>query len=139
MRASLAVFAGYLIFAGSAALLFRLTKVDPHSPAAVGFELLTIVYGVAFALLGGFVTGKIAQSTDLNCGIALALLIALGATVSMICSPRRGGAVDPNRCVALVCAGIACRRLDPPTMTMRGLPPSFRTAIQQKRLPLVGG
>jgi len=90
MRAFLAVFAGYLIFAGSAVLLFRLTKVDPHSPAAVGFQLLTIVYGVAFALLGGFVTGKIAQRTDLNCGIALAFLIALGATVSMIARPGAG-------------------------------------------------
>ena len=91
MRAFLAVFAGYLIFAGSAVLLFRLTKVDPHSPAAVGVQLLTIVYGVAFALLGGFVTGKIAQRTDLNCGIALAFLIALGATVSMMARPGAGG------------------------------------------------
>ena len=90
MRAFLAVFAGYLIFAGSAVLLFRVTKVDPHSPAAVGFELLTIVYGFAFALLGGFVTSKIARPTDLNCGIALALLIALGATVSMIARPGEG-------------------------------------------------
>ena len=90
MRAFLAVFAGYLIFAGSAVLLFRVTKVDPHSSAAVGFELLTIVYGVAFALLGGFVTGKIARRTDLNCGIALALLIALGATASMIARPGAG-------------------------------------------------
>ena len=90
MRAFLAVLAGYLIFTGSAVLLFRVTKVDPHSPAAVGFELLTIVYGIAFALLGGFVTGKIARRTDLNCGIALALLIALGATVSMIARPGEG-------------------------------------------------
>ena len=90
MRAFLAVFVGYLIFAGSAVVLFGVTKVDPHSPAAVGFELLTIVYGVAFALLGGFVTGKIARRTDLNCGIALALLIALGATVSMIARPGEG-------------------------------------------------
>ena len=90
MRAFLAVLAGYLIFAGSAVLLFRVTKVDPHSPAAVGFELLTIIYGIAFALLGGFVTGKIARRTDLGCGIAIALLIALGATVSMIARPGEG-------------------------------------------------
>ena len=90
MRAFLAVFAGYLIFAGSAVLLFRVTKVDPHSPAAVGFELLTIVYGLAFASLGGFVTGKIARRTDLNCGIALALLIGLGATASMMARPGAG-------------------------------------------------
>lgn len=90
MRYSLAVFAGYLIFAGSAVLLFQLTQVDPHSPAAVGIELLIIVYGIAFALLGGFVAGKIARRADMNCGIALALVIALGATISMIARPGAG-------------------------------------------------
>lgn len=90
MRALLAVVAGYLIFAGSAVLLFQLTRVDPHSPAAVGFELLVMVYGIAFASLGGFVAGKIARRADLNCGIALALVIVLGATISMIASPGAG-------------------------------------------------
>ncbi len=90
MRTLLAVVAGYLIFAGSAVLFFHLLNVDPHSPASVRFEALTIAYGFAFALLGGFVTGKIARRTDLNCGIALALVIALGATVSMIGRPGAG-------------------------------------------------
>jgi hypothetical protein len=90
MRAALAVFAGYLIFAGSAVLFFRVADVDPHSPAAVGFETLTIVYGLAFALLAGFVAGKIARRRDLACGIGLALVIALGASVSMIARPGAG-------------------------------------------------
>lgn len=90
MRTFLAAVAGYLIFAGSAVLLFQVTKVDPHSPAAVQFELLTVAYGIAFALLGGFVAGKIARRTDLKCGIALAFVIALGATVSMIARPGAG-------------------------------------------------
>lgn len=90
MQTFLAVVAGYLIFAGSAVLLFQLTKVDPHSPAALGFEVLTIVYGLGFASLGGFLAGKIARRMDLGCGIALALVIALGATVSMIGRPGAG-------------------------------------------------
>lgn len=90
MRASLSVVAGYSIFAGSAVLFFHLLNVDPHSAATVPFEVLTIAYGLAFALLGGFVTGKIARRADLNCGIALALVIALGATVSMIARPGAG-------------------------------------------------
>ena len=90
MRGVLAVVSGYLIFAGSAVLFFRLTNVDPHSPAAIGFEMLTIVYGLAFALLGGFVAGKIARRTDLLWGIVLALVIALGATVSIIARPGAG-------------------------------------------------
>jgi len=90
MRAFLAVVAGYLIFAGSAVLFFRLSHVDPHSSAAIGFEALAIVYGLAFASLSGFVAGKLARRTDLVCGIALALVIALGATVSMIARPDAG-------------------------------------------------
>jgi cation transport ATPase len=90
MRAFLAVLGGYVIFAGSAVFLFQVTKVDPHSPAAAGFELLTIVYGIGFASLGGFVTGTIARRADLSCGIALALVIALGATVSIVARPGAG-------------------------------------------------
>ena|ERR1700757_4655410 len=90
MRAVLAVVAGYLIFAGSAVLFFQLLNVDPHSPAAVGFEAVTIAYGLVSGSLGGFVSGKIARRKDLTCGIALALVIALGATVSMIARPGAG-------------------------------------------------
>lgn len=90
MRAFLAVVVGYLIFAGSAVVFFHGLNVDPHSPATAHFEGLTIVYGLAFASLGGFVTGKIARRTDLNCGIALAVVIALGATISMIARPGAG-------------------------------------------------
>jgi ABC-type Mn2+/Zn2+ transport system permease subunit len=90
VRAFLGVVAGYLIFAGSAVLFFRLLNVDPHSPATVRFEVLTIAYGLTFALLAGFVTGNIARRTDLNCGVALALVIALGATVSMVARPGAG-------------------------------------------------
>jgi hypothetical protein len=90
MRALLAVVAGYLIFAGSAVLFFHLLNVDPHSPAAVGFEALTVVYGLAFALLAGFVTGNIGRRADRRCGTVLSIVIALGATVSMIARPGAG-------------------------------------------------
>jgi hypothetical protein len=90
MRAFLAVIAGYLIFAGSAVLFFRLSNVDPHSPVAAGFEALTIAYGLGFSTLSGFVAGRVARRTDLVCGIALALVIALGATISMIARPGAG-------------------------------------------------
>jgi MFS family permease len=90
MRTFLAVVAGYLVFAVSAVLFFHLTNVDPHSPAALGFEALTIAYGLAFAFLSGFVAGRIGQRTDLVCGIALALVIALGATISILARPGAG-------------------------------------------------
>ena len=90
MRTFLAVLAGYLIFTVSAVLLFHLTNIDPHSPAALGFKAFTMAYGLAFAFLSGLVAGHIARRTDLVCGIALALLIALGATISMIARPGAG-------------------------------------------------
>lgn len=90
MRAFLAVVAGYLIFAVSAVLLFHLTNVDPHSSAALDFKALTMAYGFVFAYLGGFVAGRIAGRADLVCGIALAIVIALGATISMIARPGAG-------------------------------------------------
>lgn len=49
MRTFWAVVAGYSIFAVYAVLLFHLSGVDPHSPAAVGFKALTVAYGLAFA------------------------------------------------------------------------------------------
>jgi hypothetical protein len=90
MRIFVAVVAGYLIFAVSAVLLFHLTNVDPHSPAAFGVKALTVAYGLAFASLGGFVAGRIGRRADLVCGIVLALVIALGATISMIARPGAG-------------------------------------------------
>ena len=40
--------------------------------------------------VSGFVAGKLAHRTDLACGIALALVIALGATASIIARPGAG-------------------------------------------------
>ena len=90
MRTFLAAVAGYLIFAGSAVLLFQLTKVDPHSPAALNFEGLSIAYGLAFGFLGGFVAGRIGRRMDLKCGISVAVVIGIGAAVSMIARPGAG-------------------------------------------------
>lgn len=90
MRTLLAVAVGYLIFAGSAVLLFHLTKIDPHSPAALSFEELSIAYGLAFGFLGGFVSGRVGRRMDLKCGIAVAVVIGLGAAVSMIARPGAG-------------------------------------------------
>jgi hypothetical protein len=90
MRIFWAVVAGYSIFAISAVLLFHLSGVDPHSPATLGFKALTIAYGVAFAYFGGLVAGRVAGRTDLVCGIALASVIVLGATISIIARPGAG-------------------------------------------------
>jgi hypothetical protein len=82
-RSILVVIVGYAIFAVSAGALFRLTGQDPHGEASVPFMVGATVYGVAFALLGGYVSGWIARRRPLAHGVAVAVLLALGAGVSL--------------------------------------------------------
>src|SRR5579864_4474974 len=96
MRAVLAVIAGYLIFAGSAVLFFRLLNVDPHSPAAAGFEALTIAYGLAFSSLDGSSLWNRFGARD-----------RAGRDCLYHCTPRRGRALDADCRSASVCPGIA--------------------------------
>lgn len=85
-----AIVLGYVIFATSAVLLFHLAKVDPHSPSSAGFMAVAIGYGLGFALLAGFIAGRVGGRGDLLCGIALAAVVALGALISMVSRPGAG-------------------------------------------------
>jgi len=87
IRTMLVVFLGYAIFALSAVILFRSAHVDPHAPTGLGFGSFSAVYGVGCAVAGGFIAGRIARRHDLVCGIGVAVLIAVGATLSLIASP----------------------------------------------------
>lgn len=81
---------GDLIFTGSAVLLFRFVRVDPHtmaSPTSIGFSIL---YGIIFAAFGGFVAGVIGRRPDVICGILLAVIIAVGAITSLVSRPGPG-------------------------------------------------
>jgi hypothetical protein len=89
-RMVLGVLIGDVIFAGSAGLLFHFSQVDPHAPAAPGFMVFSILYGIAFALLAGFVAGKISRRTDLITGILLAAIIAIPAAITLISRPGQG-------------------------------------------------
>jgi hypothetical protein len=89
-RLIVGVFAGDVIFAGSAALLFYFSRVDPHAPAAAGFIVFSILYGIAFAVLGGFLAGKIGKREDLVSGMLLALIIAIPAAITLISRPGQG-------------------------------------------------
>ena len=61
LRSIAGVVVGYLIFAVPSFLLFRVTGHDPHAPATLGFEVAAVVFGMLFALLGGYVGTAIAQ------------------------------------------------------------------------------
>lgn len=59
MRVVSGVILGYLVFGLSAFALFRITNHDPHAPASTSFEIGSIVYGILFALLAGYVASFI--------------------------------------------------------------------------------
>ena len=90
MRSIAAVIAGYLIFGISAGLLFRVAQRDPHSPAPVTFMILSTVYGLVFACLGGYVAARIAQRLELLHAVVLALLMATVALISLFAAIDKG-------------------------------------------------
>ena len=90
MRQAVAMVAGYLVFGFSAAALFAITGHDPHVPASMTFMVLTIVYGMFFAALGGFVAVAIARQPSPAAAAMVAALIAFGAGLSLIAQPGAG-------------------------------------------------
>ena len=85
-----AVAAGYIVFAGSAALLFQLSGQPPHAPASAAFKIGSIVWGCVFALVAGWLTGRVAGHHQTRHALVIGLLIAAGALVSLIARPGDG-------------------------------------------------
>jgi len=75
---------GYLLFAGSAVLLFHITGHDAHAPASISFEFGAIVFGMLFALLAGYIASVIGGRPNYVAAWIVGALIALGAIVSML-------------------------------------------------------
>ena len=84
------VVVGYLMFAVSAVLLFQMTGRDPHAEQSMGFVVVTTLYGMAFAAAGGFVAGTIATRKPRQHAAAVALVLAIGASLSMLTQPGAG-------------------------------------------------
>src|SRR6516164_337854 len=81
LRTIAGIIFGYLIFAVPSFLLFRMTGVDPHAPASLGFEIFSIVYGIIFAMLAGYIGATI--SPKLLVSLTIAVIIAAGAVFSI--------------------------------------------------------
>jgi hypothetical protein len=86
IRSIAVVILGYLIFGGTAALLFHLSGQEPHAPASTGFKVFTIIYGIVFAAVGGWVASRFAVQRPLGHAIGVTALIALGAIISLLFS-----------------------------------------------------
>lgn len=87
LRSIGAVVAGYLVFAVSAVALFQLTGRNPHAPQPLWFIVAVTLYGMLFAALGGLLAVRLSASRSLRHAMALAGVVALGATVSLLTSP----------------------------------------------------
>ncbi len=82
LRAIVGIVVGYLVFAVPAFLLFPLMHHDPHAPATLTFEVFAVVYGIVFALLGGYLGTAISGKSWVS--FTIAGIVATGAIASMI-------------------------------------------------------
>ena len=90
LKSVMGVVVGYLVFAFSAGLLFWASGRDPHQEQDTGFVVLSVVYGMVFAGAGGYLAGAIAGRKARLHGGAVALIVAVGATVSFLAQPGAG-------------------------------------------------
>lgn len=87
MKSILAVLVGYLIFGLSSVALFLIAGVDPKQSPELGFRIWSTLYGILFALLGGYTAARIAGHKELWHASAVAIILALIATISLIEQP----------------------------------------------------
>jgi hypothetical protein len=87
VRSIIGVVLGYAIFAVSAVFFFWIMGRDPHASQDAAFVVGAVLFGMATAMLGGFVAGLVAgQRPILHSGI-VSVILAVGALVSLLSSP----------------------------------------------------
>ncbi len=87
VRNFFAVIVGYLIFAVSAAILFKISGIDPHAEAGAGTIATVLLFGGVFSFIGGYLAKTIAATHTPWANYALAFLIAAFAAFSYLKSP----------------------------------------------------
>jgi hypothetical protein len=90
LRSIVGVVMGYVVFAVSGFALFHITGQPPHGAASVPFMIGATVYGVAFACFGGYVSAWTAGRKPVAHATAMAVLLALGATASLLATIGKG-------------------------------------------------
>jgi hypothetical protein len=78
----LAIIVGYIIFAAGAIAFFYVFDIEAHSTASTTIMIQTVVNGIIFSALAGWITQLIAKTGNLDINYILALLIAAFATFS---------------------------------------------------------
>jgi len=89
-RSIIGVLVGYAVFALSAVVLFHATGRDPHTQQDATFTAITIVYGMAFAAVGGLISALVAGRRPVLHAAIVATILALGALASLLSRPGAG-------------------------------------------------
>ena len=90
MKSVLAVLLGYFVFGASAILLFKVSGVDPQQEPDVVFRIWSTLYGMIFASSGGYLAARIAGKKEITHASAVACILAVIATVSLVAQPGYG-------------------------------------------------
>jgi hypothetical protein len=90
IRSVIAIIVGYFVFAVSAALLFSISGRDPHDAVPAWFLVTSVLYGCAFAALGGYLAALIARRKAFKHAAILTIVIGAGALVSLLSRPGKG-------------------------------------------------
>ena len=106
VRSVLAVLCGYAVFALSAFAFFRLSGQPPHQEAPMSVMLASVAVGMVFAVLGGYLAAWLARRRPLAHGVAVALVLALGAAISLL-STLGNGAIWSQVCALVFMAPCA--------------------------------
>jgi hypothetical protein len=84
LTAIAAIIIGYAIFVISAVLLFQLSGIDAHSEPSIEFMIVSVLFGITFSFLAGYVSQLVSKSGTLTANYFLAFIIASFATFSML-------------------------------------------------------
>jgi hypothetical protein len=80
-----AVIAGYLASAALTAVTISVLGAlfpESYRPENVGWVIFNVVYGCAFAVLGGYIAARLAPSRPFNHALVLGILMALFAALT---------------------------------------------------------
>lgn len=90
LRSIGSVILGYAVFALSAFAFFRLTGQAPHAQAPLFIMITSILVGIVAAFAGGYVAARLAGRRPAAHGLAVAAILAIGATASLVSTLGQG-------------------------------------------------
>jgi hypothetical protein len=107
IRSIVAVVVGYLIFALAAFAFFQVSGQPPHEAAPLSIMLGSIVVGLVFAVLGGYTAGWLGRRRPLAHGVAVGIVLGLGAAVSLAATLGHGAVWSQVAALALLAPSAA--------------------------------